>query len=175
MRFKAGDKVLLFPNEFKDITVSEFGQIVNKLDKNKKLTDKDIFSIFCNTQEEEFNEFFAKDVSKVLSKLNWLDTLVDDCAWLLKDKKKYIFINDRRFNYKHFKTSNLTIGNIATIEEVIKEKNYTNRVCTLVSELIKGDDSLVEYLKTQPCVNVIPLFNFFLKKLQRTQLASLKK
>ena len=175
MRIKIKGKAYLLPNLFEDLTTEEFCKVVEVLGVKKKFTSQNLFEIFCGITADEYKQLKASDVAKVLSKLNWLDNLVEDCTNLIGAKKSSININERKLSYKRFKTSSLTIGNIATIENVIKEDSYLERIVMLLSELIKGNDSMQDYLKGCPAVETIPLFNFFLNKLKRMQLISLKK
>jgi hypothetical protein len=169
MRITINGEKRYFPTEFKQLTVNQFGALCDTLHEKHTITDKDIFRIFADMSSEDYDRTLSKETGAVLSRLNWLDTFTADMKALLDKQSKVFYLHGKRMNYGNFSGSSVSNGNLAVLDQVSKTPELAARVVKLTSEIIRGDDSLEKWLGEQYAVDVLPTFNFFLGKLNRSR------
>jgi hypothetical protein len=163
------------PDYFEDITLEEFGKMIDIVNDKGSFDTSDIFNVFFGIDNSQFDNIPYSQVTSILSCMNFLDTFNDDAVKILKSECKKVTILDKDFDFKKFSGKDIKFKDMVHFEQVCKLESYSERVACLIGDICFGDYSKQDVLLNMSASEVVPLFNFFIRRLRITQSISFQR
>lgn len=158
------------PLSWEEITLEMFEEISKLYDNDKKPTITDILSVLTNIKKEELEQYPVEVLNTIISQAQYINTQPcksDDLSDSIEiDGEKYMINYQEELRFKEFVDSQTLIeGN---------NRDYASLLailCRKQNELYNDEYISKEFNKRvdmflhQPITKILPLVNFFLKRL----------